>query len=366
MGRLDSIVARATIVALLAVAAQARSAAAADLRQVAVISIPGEAMQAVGAILVDPAIHRAFLADPSNKSIDVIDTSANKFVARIGGFVGRAKSGSASGPQGLVVVDDDKQLWATDGDSSVKVIDLAAGKIVATIATGGKKRTGELAYDPVDDIALVTNPDDATQFATLISTGPDHRIRAKIVFPQAAEGIERSAYSPQMDRFYVPIPSLDKARVAGGVAEIDPRLGKVIALHRTPGCNPHSVQVMARNRLYIGCNFGSSGPNGPKGQLAVFDLRSDRIVATGKGLGGDGQTAIDLSLGQYYAAANKDPDGPVLKVINLTDLHEIQKIPTWSGSHSVALDAGSHRVYLPAAAGAAPCGGCVVVFAPGG
>ena len=49
----------------------------------------------------------------------------------------------------------------------------------------------------------------------------------------------------------------------------------------------------------------------------MFDPIAGKIVETGAGLGGDGQTAVDLTDGQYYAAANKNPGGPVLKVVDV-------------------------------------------------
>ena len=345
--------------------AASASAPAAGLQQIASIPIPGAPMKVFGAMFVDPTAHRAFLADRSNKAIDVIDTDANKYLTRIGGFVGVGATGSTSGPQGVVAVNDGAQVWATNGDSSVKVIDLATGKIVDSIATGGKNRTGEVAYDERDHIVLATNPDETTQFVTLISTEPGRRILAKIPFPDATEGIERPAYSPQTGRFYVPLPSLDKARAAGGVAEIDPRQAKLIAVHPTDHCNPHSVAVVSSSRLFIGCNFGAADSRGPKGQLVTFELPLGNIAQTGASLGGDGQTALDLTVGQYYAAANKNPGGPVLKVVDVRTLRPVEMIHTWTGSHTVAVDTGSHRIYIPAAAGAAPCGGCVMVYASG-
>ena len=350
--------------ALFVLAGPSKFAAAAPLRQIASVQIPGAPMKAFGAIIVDPAIHRAFVADRDNKSIDVIDTESNAFLSRVEGFVGVGKTGSVSGPQGLVAVEDKRQVWATDGDSTIKVIDLATAKVTDTISTGGAKRTGELAYDPLDHIVLATNPDDAPQFVTLISSDAGHKLLAKIPMPDATEGIERSVYFAPSDRFYVPVPSLDKARSAGGVAEIDPRRGRLVALHPTPNCNPHSVQAVSKTRLLVGCNFGPATALGPKGQLISFDLSANRIVKTGPGLGGDGQTAMDLEAGQYYAAANKNPGGPVLRVVDLATFQSIQNVSTWNGSHSVALDSASHRVYLPAAAGAAPCGGCVMVYEP--
>ena len=338
--------------------------AAAEMKPVATIAIPGTPVDVFGAIFVDPTNHRAYLTDRSNKSIDVIDTDAETFLSRITGFVGQVKTSSLSGPQGVVVTEGGTRVWATDGDSTVKVIDMASGKIIDTISTGGKERTGELAFDPFDHVVLVTNPDEDPQYVTLISTAPRHKIIAKILLAEATEGLERPAYSLQSGLFYVPIPSLDKARAAGGVAEIDPRLGKLVAVVPTDHCNPHSLVILEQDRALIGCNYGATDAGAAKGQVVVFNPVDGKIAASGAGLGGDGQTAIDLAQSQYYAAANKEPGGPVLKVVDASTLRPLQTIPTWNGSHSVAVNGLTHRVYLPTAAKTGPCGGCVEVYAP--
>lgn len=333
---------------------------AAELKPVATIAIPGDPVDTFGAIFVDSTIHRAFLTDRSNRAIDVIDTQTDKFLSRIAGFIGVAASSAVSGPQGVVTTNDGTQIWATDGDSTVKVIDLAAGKIIDTISTGGKHRTGEVAYDPRDKIVLATNPDETPQYVTLISTEPGHRIVAKIILAEATEGLERPAYAPQSGLFYVPVPSLDAARTAGGLAAIDPRQGKLVTIYPTDHCNPHSLVIVSENRLLTGCNYGA--PDAGKGQLAVFDPAAGKIVATGAGLGGDGQTAADPA-GRYYAAANKEPGGPVLKVVDARSLAPLQSIHTWDGSHSVAVSSETNHVYLPTSAKTGPCGGCVEVYA---
>ncbi len=339
---------------------------AAELKPVATIAVPGVPVDAFGAIFVDATIHRAFLTDRSNKAIDIIDTQADRFLSRVTGFVGVTGSGSTSGPQGVVTTDEGTRVWASDGDSTVKVIDLAAGKIVDSISTGGKHRVGELAYDARDKVVLATNPSDKPQFVTLISTRPDHRIIAKIILAEATEGLERPAYSPRARLFYVPVPSLDAARTAGGLAVIDPRHGKLITILRTRHCNPHSIAILSDGRAFIRCNYGSSDSAGNKGKLAAVDLTTGRIVAAAAGLGGDGQTTADRVDGRYYlyAAANRNPGGPVLRVIDAHTLGAVQTVATWAGSHSVGVSGDTHRVYLPTVAKAGPCGGCIEVYAP--
>jgi DNA-binding beta-propeller fold protein YncE len=61
-------------------------------------------------------------------------------VGRVPGFAGFTGNGSSSGGNGVSLVDDASELWSSEGDSTVKVIDLKTNKIVDTISTGGEKR----------------------------------------------------------------------------------------------------------------------------------------------------------------------------------------------------------------------------------
>src|SRR5262245_22107404 len=124
------------------------------------IEIPGMSLASFDISWIDSTTRTYYLADRSNAGVDVINTKDHTFVKRIGGFVGFRGKNNVSGPDGLVLVPDRRELWVGDGDSTVKVVDLQAGAVVAAISTGGTKRGDELDYDPVHHIILVTNPDD--------------------------------------------------------------------------------------------------------------------------------------------------------------------------------------------------------------
>src|SRR5215211_8860906 len=110
------------------------------LKQVGTIEIPGEPITQLGVMTIDQKSGLGYLAEKDNKAVDVFDTKTNKYVSRIAGFVGQTNNGDASGPNGVVVVNDGAELWVSDGDSTIKIIDLKAGKVTATLATGGKLR----------------------------------------------------------------------------------------------------------------------------------------------------------------------------------------------------------------------------------
>jgi DNA-binding beta-propeller fold protein YncE len=126
---------------------------------------------------VDPESQRYYLADRSNAGIDIIDAEDHAFLRRIGGFAGQAFNANGtpdndhSGPDGVLVIPEQHQLWAGDGDSTVKVIDLDTNQIIDVIHTNGTARADEMAFDPRHHILAVVNNADDPPFVTLISNG---------------------------------------------------------------------------------------------------------------------------------------------------------------------------------------------------
>src|ERR1700732_5228041 len=114
------------------------------------IKVPGNPLQSFDISWVNPDRAEYYLADRANSGVDIIDTKKLVFKKTIGGFVGIKlnKAGTAvdnnhSGPDG--VVSRDKCLYVGDGDSTLKVIDLDMGTVVATRSTGGTTRLDEMA-----------------------------------------------------------------------------------------------------------------------------------------------------------------------------------------------------------------------------
>ncbi len=357
--------ARYMLVAAVAVLSVAGSAHAAGLKQIGKIALPGEPSNQFSTAFMDEATGLYYLTDRTNKSVTIIDTKTDTFVSRIPGFVGVTKTGGDTfGPNSVVTVNNSSEAWITDGDSTVKVVDLKTNKITDTISTGGKKRANELAYDPKDQVIIVANPNDEPPFLTLISAKPDHKILTKIPMPEATDHLERAIYYAPSGTFYVDVPVLNHEPAKGGLAEIDPVTGKIVKMHVIENCNPHSHVVISGSQMFIGCAAGAKGTNLATAQMAVFDVQTDKVVAYIPGIGGAGTAAVNTNVGQYYAAANNNPDGPVLGVIDGKTNTLLQKLPTWTGSHSVQVSLKNNHLYLPTRGESGPCGGCILVFAP--
>ena len=335
--------------------AAAAPAGAQELKQVATIAFPGEPIVQFAGLAIDQASGLGYLADKDNKGVVVFDTKTDKYVSRISGFVGLTKSGVTSGPNGLLVVGG--ELWVSDGDSTIKVVETGTGKIAATIATGGTRRSNGMAYDPRSKIVIVANSDDKPPFLSLISA-PDRKVLAKIPVPQSAENLERSAWHAPSGMFYTAIPVLSSDPTKGILAQTDSKNGKLIKLHELDGCHPHSLQIVSDTTIFLGCS-SAHGPNKkPGGDMAVFDIASGKVTARHANMGGNGSSVLNPKLNRYYHSSTE----AALIVADTRTGKLVQRVTTSRGARSSGVSLATGRVYVATSAKQGPCGGCVVVY----
>ena len=340
------------------------AAGAAELKQVGTIAVPGEKLTNFDISFIDQATGRYYLADRSNKAIDVFDTTTERYVGRLGSFVGAVmKDGKVdsevSGPDGVLLAGN--EIWAGDGDSTVKVIDAASGKTVATIPTGGKTRLDAMGFDPKDQSFIGVNNAEDPPYATVISTKPDHAVTGKIVFSDATDGAEQPTYNPGDGMFYLSIPEFDHDPKKGGVAVIDPRSGKLVKILPVMNCHPAGLAFGPHGDFVLGCD--ADGKEMPAA-TTIMNANTGLVVATVPGLGGADEVAYNARNGQYYTASRGNPGGPVLGVIDATTDKLVEMIPIKGGApHSVASSEATGHVFVPV--GAVGGGdGSIHVFAP--
>jgi hypothetical protein len=361
----------------------------ADEHMVLVDTIDVNSDKGLGAFdisFVDPKIGLYVLADRTNASVDFFNARDDSFIGRVGGFAGSLATTSISGPDGVTIVGN-KEVWAGDGDSTVKVIDIASFQLVATISTGGKFRCDEMSWDSADHILAVANNADSPPFVTFINTDT-RTVIGKIVFdgtngtPDATTtGIEQPQWSPKTGLFYVSVPQIVSTDATqGGIAVIDPSSQKVTAIYPVSNCSPAGLSLGPDNQAIIGCSasFGTS-PN-VLTQSAVIDLISGRVVANIPEVGGSDEVWYDSASNHYYLAArnNTDNTGKITPVLGTVDAKSNVfdgNVSTSTSAHSVAADRVSHHVFVPIgfpAAGASdptnPCPdvskGCIAVYLP--
>jgi len=356
------------------------------------IPIPGTAMKTFDISWVDASTRRYFLADRSNKAIDVIDTQTNKVVDQIPGnppFAGATGNNDTSGPNGVVV--SGHWLFVTDFPSRVATIDLNTRATVSNLNTGGVNRADELAFDPQDNLILAVNNADDPPFATLINVNPTTgalSIKKKIVFAgspagafpvgiNATNGAEQPVWEPHTGRFYVSIPEINGpggTGTMGAVARINPSTGAVEALFSVSFCQPAGLTVGPKQDLLLGCSvaFDTAGKawtlanplTQPTATTAapvsiIMDAKNGSIDKTVAGITGNDEVWFNPGDGRYYLAARAQPGGPVLGVIDAKSQKLLQVVPTVNqasvptaspqagSAHSVAVDPHNNHAFVP-------------------
>jgi DNA-binding beta-propeller fold protein YncE len=318
--------------------------------RIAKIPIPGKPMKAWDISWVDSASGKYYLGDRSNGSIDVVDIATNTLTAQIGGFVGFTGKNDTSGPDGVVITFSNKELWAGDGDSTVKVVDLVAGKVVASISTGGKFRADEMAYDPRDNILMVANNADDPPFATLISVA-GRNVLKKIPFPNATNGAEQPVYDPQTGMFYLSVPA-SKANPGGEIAVIDPVGLKVVASYGLNDCTPQGAALGPGNQLLAGCN----NPH----RSIIIDKTNGQVLADFSNVGGSDEVWFNPGDNRYYLAETLFQNVGIIDAMTLSFVGEVQ---SGVGAHSVAADMASNHIFVPVSALDPSCPtGCIAVY----
>jgi len=363
---------------------------------VTAIAVPGKPLTSFDISWVNPTRSEYYLADRSNAAIDVVSTTTNGFIAQVGGFVGGVLNPATntfitakSGPDGVVA--HGKWLYAGDGDSTLKIIDLTIGRIVQSVSTGGSTRVDEMALTTDGTLLLAANNAEDPPFATLFGVNGDNatnniRIISKInvdpslVPPGLGLSIEQPVWDPVSRRFYVAIPQINypagctpssteespEANVPcqGGLLAIDPSAvttatytfgaydrSRNIGVLSLPTCGPNGAAVGPQtdaigSNLLLGCTPANMPDN--TGTL-VINTNTMNFSTIGNITGSD-EVWYNPGDGHYYtgSSANRaDLGGPVLGIIDATSNILVSSIPSGGGSHSVAADPVRNFIYVP-------------------
>jgi DNA-binding beta-propeller fold protein YncE len=307
---------------------------------------------------VDSEAGRYYLANRGNATtsppvpphIDVIDTRRLELldplhVTAAGNGIMVIRRSKADDDGGEGEGEGAKQLWVGESNSSVEVIDLETGNLVATIATGGQKRADELAYDPVDHIVLIANDQDTVPFVTFIDTTHYANV-GRIDYP-GVSGLEQPVWNPKTRKFYLAIPGTP-ANPQGEVDEIAPpddgapgKVTRVFPAKCNPNEGPQGLVLVPHQRLVSSCGD-------------IMSVASGKVLKTVAGLGVDEIWYNPGNERVYFGGGTNfifDSSVPVLDVETET-LVDVIKVkdptnPKLQFTHSVAADSETNRVFVP-------------------
>jgi YVTN family beta-propeller protein len=295
---------------------QAAPPDALGLRQVAEVPLPGSTSRWDYASL-DPSTGRLYLAHLGGSSVTVFDTKSQQVVADITGI---------ASAHGVISIPQLKRVYATaTGDNQVVAIDTQSLQILGR-TEGGDYPDG-LAYDPDDGKVFVSDESGGT--VTVVGTDTNRRI--------ATIDLGGEVGNTQYDTVGKHIFSAVQTR--NQLVAIDPGSNQVASRSDLPGCkHAHGLLIDAPSRLaFIACDENAT--------LVTFDLRT--MQTTGIQTVGDTPDvlAFDEGLHRLYVAA----ESGVLAIFDEhgTALTKVGQGMVASRAHVVAVDAATHRIYLP-------------------
>src|SRR5215467_3856844 len=357
-----------------------------------VISLPTTpTVQKLGSFdigFVDPAHGVYLLADRTNKSIDVVDTSNNQLIHQFQpGFVGAVlcpgttTGNDCAGPDGVLVANGN-QLWVGDGMSRVWVLDVTTGAVIkGPISTAlspnvppDLTRADELCHDDDNHIILIANDASSpSPFVTFISSTCFH-VLGHIVMdgtngtPNATGGIEQCQWSPRTGKFYLNVPNPDVAPDNGVVLQIDPVSEEIEQTFSLAGSDCGGNAGMALGpfpQALLGCS--NAGPNS-----VVINANTGAIIGNLAGEAGADEVWFNPGNNQYFLATGNHltavggSAAPILGVVDATGKRSDSSPTTAVGSHSVAADPVKNQVYVPINSNPAQGGASGICTANGG
>ncbi len=292
--------------------------APAPLQVVADVPLPGSASRFDYQSL-ESTTGRLFISHMGAGQLVVVDVRAGRVIANLDGF---------PTVTGVLAVPAEHRAYASaTGDHAIVVVDDSALKIVARVS--GPRFPDGIAYAPAERRVFVSDESGRQDFVLDVVT---NTVVARIDLDGEAGNTQ---YDPTSHCVIVAV------QTANQLAIIDPATATIVRRITLDQAvrYPHGVYIDAPHRLAFIAGEES-------GTLGVLDLRTLQLRQVLR-VGSDPDVlAFDPALGRLYVAA----ESGVVAVFEERDGSLAQR--GWyraPGAHSVAVDSGTHRVYLPLA-----------------
>ncbi|MBV9324524.1 MAG: hypothetical protein JO352_12125 [Chloroflexi bacterium] len=305
-----------------------------------------------------------------------------------------------NGPNG-VLTDNDGTVWVGDGNhassvcsgpggtfttgsSSIVALNPKSGEVIVRLDNGGNRRADEAAFGNVGGgRILFGNPEEVAPnfpFETIIST-ESRKIIGKIVYDQTppaaagptqvpavghgwdarigdlsdptAGGLEQSVWDPDDKVFLLNVPAT-KLNAGGEIDVISPNAdkdgaGQILKVFPLDNCGGSGL-ALAGNDLIVQCG----------GDVRIINEKNGELIkAFADGAGAD-EIWFNPGDGNVYQGLIGPPVGNSagVGVLNVASRTFLGIIPTAAGlgTHSVAADARSNRIFYPQGEGSVASG----------
>ena len=325
---------------------------AADTAQVTLTKVPiptiaGKTLS-VDIMEIDQEAHLLYTADRTTNGVDIFDVSSfpGKFVKTIP--TPKGLTPSTSGPNGLTIAKNVNKVLVgnypsaeTGGNSSVSIIDIdpkspKVNTVIATLDTGGKKRTDETDYDPNTKKMLAAQSDD--QFVTIIDMVKNTIVK-KIELPALTPkggGLEQPRYNPADKMMYL-TGSDDNVLYQFDLSK-DALVKKFEVVDK---CSPAGLAINpTTNMALLNCNTRTQPQH-----VAIWDFKTAKVVSTTDKVGAGDGAVYNAKADKYFSADSNFFRGGQVGIFNGKDGSFITNVPTAVGSHGIAYDETNNAVY---------------------
>ena len=324
---------------------------------------------------VDVAQGLYLLADRTNKAVDVFSTGGPTFLFQAGQglFAGATGNNNTSGPDGVLLVNN-SEIWAGDGDSTIKVLSLKGGFLLKVISTGpaSQDRVDEMCLDPIHNIVMAAN-NAASPFpiVTFIS-GQTKTILKQLTLdgtngtPVATNGAEQCQWNPRTGQFYISIPEINGPgdnSAPGGVMEVNPgtlTVTQVLTVPLTACSGPQGMAIGpatglngGTGQILLGCVGGPhSAANGNPTAIVDDNLNPATIFAVPNEWGSD-MVTYNSATNHYALARSSATPNQVVGLIDAAtgsadpDLVVKPVTPGNTAGHSIAADPVHNLFFFP-------------------
>jgi hypothetical protein len=324
------------------------------LEAVGVIGIPDNPLLSTDIAWVDPGTERFYMADRSNKGVDVIDAENDTYVGRVPGFAGTPGT-NGSGPGGVVVTPD-RKLWAGDGNTKVQVADVDPAssnylKIIKSIDISiaacrpNCNRADEVGFDPKHHkiLAAVDQPNSAQDpnkpiepYAALIDANSYGIQIVAIPNIVAGGGLEQPLWDGELGRFFLTVPSVSTNGGNGEIAVINPTTGVVEKAYSPGNCSPTGEVLAPFQRLVVECNTSTTN------SIVFLNALTGKVISSIPNIPAD-ELWFNPGDDLVYAANNT---ANLLNVIDPETRRLIQSVPDVGGRNQAAFAENNH-VFTP-------------------
>src|SRR5262245_61727419 len=267
-------------------------------------------------LIVSPETHRLYAGYRTENKLVVVDIQTNSVIDSTGGL---ARVCSVA-----IVPERNLGFTTNRGDDTVGVVDLTTNKLLRRLPGGhGPDAT---VYNSAAKVLCVSNHEGKS--ITLIDSVTEKG--TTLPLGGLAEYVQAD---PKTGLIYQNLEDTDE------VVVIDPKKVAVVARYKTtPGREPTGLALDAEhNRLFVACG---------NEKLIVMDAGNGKVITTVPIGSGVDFAAYDAPLQRVYTANGSSGTMTVIHQDTSDQYTVLENVPTHRGAHALALDPGTHRIYV--------------------